>query len=363
MIEGKEYPKLFDQYPGLKENLAWIPLGDFPTPVKQLDGLGYDNLWVKHDGVSSSIYGGNKIRKLEFILAEVKKRGAGHVVTFGGIGTNHGLATAIFCSRLKIGCTLLLFRQPVTGHVKQNMLLFHRYGADLVYHKTLFHCALSWYTSQRIKHPGAYFLFAGGSNPTGTVGFVNAAFELKAQIEQGLLPEPAVIFCPAGSNGTLAGLSLGMAMAGLKSTVIGVRVSVPRVGPFPACTAGETRKLMQATYRFLKKHCPDLPEIEIETPTLLGDYLGKGYGYPTDAGKRACETMKDKAGIDLDPTYTAKAFSAVLDYCNANKKQNQPVLYWHTYNAVDLSPQVENLNYRELPVTLQPFFEKDEISF
>ena len=73
--------------------------------------------------------------------------------------------------------------------------------------------------------------------------------------------------------------------------------------------------------------------------------------------------MKDKTGIDLDPTYTAKSFAAVLDYCSANKSQNQPVLYWHTYNAVDLSPQTENLNYRELPATLQPFFEKEEISF
>jgi D-cysteine desulfhydrase len=359
MIENYQYPELFLRFPVLRKNLAWISLGNFPTPVKQLKGVGNGNLWVKQDGISSPLYGGNKIRKLEFILAEVEKRKANHVVTFGGIGTNHGLATAIFCNRLNIGCTLLLFRQPVTDYVRNNLLLFHRYGAELVYCKSLFHCALSWYTSQRIRHPGAYFLFAGGSNPCGTVGFVNAAFELKAQIEQGILPEPSVIFCPAGSNGTLAGLSLGAAMAGLKSKVMGVQVSVSHVGPFPACTKGETRKLMHATYRYMKERDPDLPKINIESPTLLGDYLGEGYGYPTDAGDDARKEMKKAADIDLDPTYTAKTFAAVLDYSDTHGFRNQPILYWHTYNAIDLSMQVKNQDYRHLPPSLQTFFKEE----
>ena len=196
MRDALRRPILFHHFPGLEDKLGWIPLGDFPTPVRKLDRLGIDNLWIKNDGLSSSVYGGNKVRKLEFILAAVKNRKAGHVITFGGIGTNHGLATAIFCKRLGLGCTLLLFKQPITRHVKKNMLLFQKYGAEVIFHQSLFGAILSYQTIQRIKHPDAYFLFAGGSNPLGTIGFVNAAFELKAQIEAGDLPEPAVIPVP-----------------------------------------------------------------------------------------------------------------------------------------------------------------------
>jgi D-cysteine desulfhydrase len=229
MSDAFSHPILFRHFPDLEKRLDWILLGDFPTPVRKLERLGFDNLWIKNDGLSSAVYGGNKIRKLEFILAAAKSRNVGRVITFGGIGTNHGLATTIFCKRLGLSCTLLLFEQPVTRHVKNNMLLFKKYGADLVFYKSLFSAALAYHTIWRIRHPKACFLFAGGSNPLGTIGFVNAAFELKSQITAGDLPEPAVIFCPAGSNGTLAGLSLGVSLAGLRSRVVGVLVSVARV--------------------------------------------------------------------------------------------------------------------------------------
>lgn len=102
-------PILFREYPELEKKLAWIALGSFPTPVQQLQHLGYENLWIKRDDLSSPIYGGNKIRKLEFIPGHVnKKRKTAKVITFGGIGTNHGLATAIFCDKLNIPCKLLL---------------------------------------------------------------------------------------------------------------------------------------------------------------------------------------------------------------------------------------------------------------
>jgi len=342
----------------LAEKLPWISLATFPTPVQPLNRLGFENLWVKRDDMSSSVYGGNKVRKLEFILAEARKRNTRHIVTFGGIGTNHGLATAIFCDQLGIDCTLLLFRQPVTGHVKQNLLLFEKYHAVTIYKKTRWRTVLAYYLLHRIRHPGACYVFAGGSNATGTIGYVNAAFELKEQIDKGEIPAPAVVFCPLGSGGTLAGLSLGFALAGLQTRVVGVRVSESHLGPFQACTEGTVEKLMNKTYGYLKKRNRRLPDLTVRKPSIVENYFGGGYGVPTQAGRTVCRLVKKKEGITLDPTYTAKTFAAVVDYCRKQGRDSGPVLYWHTYNSVDLSAQAESVNYRNLPKALQVFIKE-----
>ncbi|MBW1925067.1 MAG: pyridoxal-phosphate dependent enzyme [Deltaproteobacteria bacterium] len=128
---------------------------------------------------------------MPFLLADARRRNKKRVVTMGGIGTNHGLATAIYCNRLGLDCTLLLFHQPVTDHVRQNMRLFARYGAQMIYCKTINRTVIRFFLLQRIRYPKAYFVFAGGSNEVGTVGFVNAAFELKDQVDREELPSPA----------------------------------------------------------------------------------------------------------------------------------------------------------------------------
>ena len=168
--EKPNRPVLFREYPELGKSIPRVSLGNFPTPVHQLDKMGCANLWIKRDDLSSPVYGGNKIRKLEFILGEAKRRKSAHIITFGGIGTNHGLATAIFCNKLGISCTLLLFSQPVTAGVKTNLLLFNKYKAATIYRKTLWKTVVSYYLLERIKHPAAYFVYAGGSNPEGTIG-------------------------------------------------------------------------------------------------------------------------------------------------------------------------------------------------
>jgi len=350
-------PILFKEYPELEERIPRISLGKFPTPVRQLHQLGFENLWIKRDDMSSSVYGGNKIRKLEFILGQAMKKDAAHIITFGGIGTNHGLATAVFCKKLGIKCTLLLFWQPVTPGVKQNLLLLNKFKADPIYKKTLWNTVVSYYLLKRLRHPGAYFVYAGGSNPEGTIGYVNAAFELKEQIHRGEMPEPEVIICPLGSGGTLAGLALGLQLAGLQTKLTGVRVSKSHLGPFQACTQHTVAKLMQQTYRLLKKRCQSLPEINITRPEILHDYFGDGYGVPTKAAGNVSRLLKDREGIRLDTTYTSKAFAAVYDYCQSQGKTAGPILYWHTYNSVDLTDQANSVDYRELPKPLQRLIE------
>jgi 1-aminocyclopropane-1-carboxylate deaminase/D-cysteine desulfhydrase-like pyridoxal-dependent ACC family enzyme len=342
-------------------NLPRIALGTFPTPVERLDRIGVDNLWIKRDDLSSPVYGGNKVRKLEFILGHVKRCNKTHVVTLGGIGTNHGLATAIFCRTLALACTLVLFPQPVTSHVKQNLLLLKSAGARLKFRPSLMRAVLAFYLWQRLRHPGAYFLCAGGSNAVGTLGFVKAAFELKRQIDDGLLPSPAVIFCPVGSNGTLAGLTLGARLAGLASTVVGVRVSFSRCGPFQNCTPGMVKKLMAQTRNLLRAVFPDCGSVAIPEPVMWHQHLGDGYGFPTKRGEQAFRLLKDRQGILLDPTYTAKTFAAVLEYCRNHRNGPEPALYWHTYNSVDLTRQAQTVDYRELPKPLQSYILAREI--
>lgn len=355
MHANNDYPILLQNYPEMISNIDWLSLGIFPTPVKPLLNLGCKNLWIKRDDLSSCLYGGNKVRKLEFALAEAKRKNKRQLITMGGIGTNHGLATAAFCEQVGIDCSLILFWQPVTRHVQHNLKLFTVYNARLHYKKSLFKAVLSYFLLDRIRHPKAYFLKVGGSNTAGTIGSVSAAFELKAQIDRGEIPEPAVVICPLSSCGTLAGIALGARLAGLNSKIVGVRVTFSHFGPFQNCTAGVVQKLMQDAYRYLQIKSRSIPDIELTAPTILHDYFGDGYGCPTAAGNEAMRLAEDKEGLKLDPTYTAKTVAAVLDFCRNQPASGGPVLYWHTYNSVDLSAQADSVDDSELPPQLREF--------
>ena len=352
---------IFEEYPELGTRLPRIPLGVFPTPLRKLTGLDCDNLWIKRDDLSSSAYGGNKVRKLEFILGEAKRRGKREVVTIGGIGTNHGLATAIYSRKLGMKCTLLLFEQPVTSYVKRNLLLYRYFGARTVFTGSLPNTVLAYCLTHRVLHPSALYVFAGGSNVFGTLGFVNAAFELRRQVAEGLMPEPEHIVCPLGSNGTLAGLTLGARLAGLRSRVTGVRVTASHLGPFPASTPGAVSRLMAQTLRYLREASPSVPEVGTEAPEVLDDYFGDGYGCPTAACCEAIDIMKAKEKLDLEPTYTGKTFAAVLDLVRRNRRRSDVVLYWHTYNSVDLSREAASVDYHDLPGEFHRFFEMPEV--
>ena len=356
MADNHQLPQLFDNYPELKKEIRHLPLGNFPTPVHQLKNLGFNNLWIKRDDLTSSIYGGNKIRKLEFILAEVKRRNKKRIVTTGATGTHHGLATAIFAQQFGINVTLLLYDQPYSDEVRHNLLLLAKQQVKIVHQKTLLKTMFSYLVLRRIIDPFAYFLYPGGSNVFGTLGYVNAAFELRTQIESGLLPKPDVIFCPLGSNGTMAGLILGCALSKLDSEIIGVRVTPPKLGVFQACTDHKVMKLAKNTYQLLRQSCRDLPVIDLQTPNIDGRYLGNGYGYKTERCAETIEMVNKYEGIQLDTTYTAKTFSAVSDFCSSPKNISKMVLYWHMYNSVDTSHLTGKEDYLKLPATLQHYF-------
>lgn len=346
---------LLDTWEALQQ-LPWLSLGKFPTPVQRLHHFSHDSLWIKRDDLSSEVYGGNKVRKLEFTLAEAKALNKSRVVTMGGIGTNHGLATAMFCQKLGLACRLLLFYQPVTAYVKKNLLLLCRYNAQLKYYKTMLKAGVMFYTFERLMHD-AYFLYAGGSSPLGTVGFVNAAFELQQQIQQGLMPEPDYIVCALGSAGTMAGLTLGAALAGLRSKVIGVRVTDRSLGPVPIANEKSVLSLMKQTYALMAGFT-QLPAVDFMTPAIVHDYCGEGYGYPTAACMDAIDTMHQLENIPLEPTYTGKTFAAVCGMIQNPEYNNKTILYWHTYNSVDLTEEAAHADYLDLPKNLHWVFEE-----
>ena len=189
MVEN--LPPIFSAYPDLADKINWIGLETSPSPLQRLTHLGHDNLWIKRDDSLSPVYGGNKVRRLEFVLADLIKKKKSGLVTMGGIGTNHGLASAIFCQRLNLPCTLLLFDQVVTKSVRQNLLLYYYYAAEMIYSGSMWGAGRDFYLTERRKKLDYYFLYAGGSSPLGTLGAVNGAFELKWQIEEGQCPAPS----------------------------------------------------------------------------------------------------------------------------------------------------------------------------
>lgn len=317
---------LFDWAPQLRERLPWQALASLPTPVEALPMA--PNAWIKRDDISHPEYGGNKIRKLEFIVAEALAQGANRIITFGATGTNHGVATAMMCQRVGLACEILLFDQPDSATVRRNQQMMRHYGATLHYCGSLAATVARFYLHPGRLRRNSYFLFAGGSNVAGTLGFVNAAMEIRDQIHSKQLPQISHIVCPVGSSATLAGLTLGFQWLRMPVQVVGVRVAPSHLGPFAACTTDSVARLMRQTHRVTQQLTGrSLPEPD--APLLLDEYFGVGYGEASPAGCAAQRAFA-QAGFTLEQTYSAKAAACFLDVV---AREVTPVLFWHTFNS------------------------------
>ncbi|MDP7703970.1 1-aminocyclopropane-1-carboxylate deaminase/D-cysteine desulfhydrase [Mycobacterium sp. TY815] len=318
---------LYERFPGLRDTLHRAHLGDGPTPVRMLSGLGGAGspLWIKDDGAyGNGGWGGNKVRKLEWLLPEAKRLGRKTILTFGGLGTNWGLATALYGREFGLRTALALIDQPVDEHVTAQLKRLRACGADIyLTHNKLRTAAAVPYLYLRHRRP--YLLPAGGSSPLGVLGYVETALEIAAQVDAGALPEPASVVVAVGSGGTVAGLHLGLALAGLGTTVIGVVVNDTLRLDRRSITslAGRAARLL----RRRGAHVADTPGDRL---LLLRDWLGRGYGHPTAEGARALRLAHDAEHLDLDPVYTAKAMAALLDLRACGRLPDGPALYLHT---------------------------------
>ncbi len=351
---------LYARYPQLAASLPRLALSQGPSPVAKLTRIGGKTVWIKNDGLYGTIYGGNKPRKLEFILPDVRRRGAATILTFGGLGTHHGLATALYGRQQGLRTVLLLVDQPVNDAVRRQLCWLHQAGAILHYTATARRTRLlapfvllryaDW---RRRKLP--YLLPPGGSTSVGTLGYVNAALELAEQVTAKELPEPETIVVALGSAGTAAGLALGLRLAGLTSRILAVRVS--DVLPL---TPETVARLANRTAELMRRRGAVLPSAKIEPAaiTVLSDWLGEGYGYPTPEGERAQALLAGSEDLALDLTYTAKTVAALLTLMQDGRLGEGPTLYWHTYNALPQPlPQPEPDDYRRLPPAFHRFFE------
>ena len=298
---------ILQRFPKLAKRLNPIVLCELPTTVGALTGLG-DNAWVKRDDLSNPVYGGNKTRKFEFIAADMLRKKATHVVTLGGTGTNHGVATAMVCKELGLDCTVITFNQPDSPFVQKNQALMRQFGAKLINGGSLALAAIRFYLNPCRLSKSYYFLAGGGGTALGTLAYVNAALELQQQIENGDCPEPESIYVAAGSVATLAGLSLGCAIAGMKTKVIGIQIMDSHLGPVEICTENTGNKLMQQALKIIQTQHPELI-IKLSPVILLSDWYSPGYGVQTLSTDNAV-ALAASHGLQLDQTYSGKTFDA-----------------------------------------------------
>jgi 1-aminocyclopropane-1-carboxylate deaminase/D-cysteine desulfhydrase-like pyridoxal-dependent ACC family enzyme len=360
----QDRPLIFEEFPGLRERVEWLPLGLYPTPVEKMTGTcaveGLSELYIKRDDLSSPHYGGNKVRKLEFVLADAKARGHKVVLTFGAVGSNHVLATVIHAERLGMETVAVLMPQPNAAYVRKNLLLDYAHGARFVITSSLVMQPVGFvrgmaegFDSTNGKFP--YFIPPGGSNVRGTLGYIDAALELKKQIEEGALPEPEFIFVTYGSGSTAAGLILGARLAGLRSDVVAVRV----VDRF-ACNRRLLALHVKAAARFIRRHSPGaaLKDVHPRDIFFIDDFAGPTYARFTREALEAVSLAGDCDAIKLEGTYTGKTFAAALDFMHRNGLERRPALFWNTYSSADLYPEVKDVDYHALPAELHRYFEE-----
>ncbi len=331
-------PRIHARWPQLQATLPHWPLGQGPTPVRRLSTLPATpggEVWVKDDGAYGSVYGGNKVRKLEWILPDAAARGRRTIVTVGALGTNHGLATALYARERGMRCAVALVDQPVDEHVQTQLALLRGSGARLyrTHGRLRTYAAAPWIMlrnadPRRLRLP--YFLTVGGSTPVGCTGFVEAALELAEQVEAGALPEPTHVVVALGSGGTAAGLAAGLRLTGLRTRVVGVVVNdrTPVGAPVVA-------KLATRTLDLLRRHgAPVHGTVEPEDLDAETAWLGAGYGHATPQAERIRAQAAAQERLELDPVYTAKAMAGLLDLRAQGRFGDGPVLFWQTHDAI-----------------------------
>ncbi len=288
--------------------------------------LGED-VWVKRDDQSGAGYGGNKVRKLEFLLGDARARGRRALLTIGGDGSNHILATALYAQKAGFEAThAVTFPQPPSAEVEAKQAAYR--ALDVRLSNTAGKAIVPFAVVGRLaasiarRHGWPYFIPPGGSSAMGTLGYVSAGLELAAQIASNELPEPHQIYVPLGSGGTVAGLLVGLRLAGLRARVVAVQVV-----PAPWISLGAVISLAKKTARLLARHGVEVPgSFSVEDLDLCKDQLGPGYGMTTPAASEAVARAAS-AGLKLDGTYSGKAMAALL----AAPRQG-PVLFWLTYS-------------------------------
>lgn len=333
-------PRLFGALPSLAEKLAWMPLAHLPTPVERLSAiagwLGTERAWMKRDDLSSPLYGGNKVRRYEFVLAEAKRKGKTRLVTAGGIASTQAMATALFGRALGFQVRIVLFDQPITAFAKHALLVDADAGAELIAGGNYVTTTLRTTRAMLRGRKDNELILPGAANPLANLGYIDAMLELDAQVKAGELPRPDVIVLPTGSSGTLAALALGAAYLGWDTEILGVRITTALATN--RLTVGQ---IVRATDRYLAAVAPShwRPKRRTARWSLDGSALGPGYGHPTPEAVEAIEQVRLLTGEPGEVTYSGKALAALRRI--VRKRPGQNVLLWNTLSTPRPSPPPE----------------------
>ena len=287
-------------------DLPRVSLGVFPTPFYKLESISAKygkNIWIKRDDMCGVALGGNKVRKLEFLLADAKAQGCDTVFTTGGAQSNHAMLTAACAARLGMKCILILKKRGVTEH-KGNLVLDDIYGADVRFMNTDSYddiYAEMHRVGEELAKEGhkSYYIPVGGSNPLGAVGYVNGVREFTVQaLAAGI--RVGHIVSATGSGGTTAGLLLGAKLfqPGVKVTGIGVDND-----PFEEIVPDLAAKAADILECSFEREQDDFEMVY---------HVGQGYAIPNAEDTPYIEELARMEGILLDPVYTGKAWAGML---------------------------------------------------
>ena len=347
---------LFEAFPGLGERVPFVPLADLPTPLERMAALSAEtgaDIWIKRDGLTHPVYGGNKLRKFEFVFGDVIDRRARVVLTGGGLGSHHTLATAVVARQFGIQAVCAYYCQPLSEEVRHHLRLSPPLGIDAHLCGDYVGLALSFATQYvrwllRTGWP-PYFIYPGAPGALGILGYVNAAFEIKGQLAQMGEPEPDAVFVAVGSCGTFAGLVLGARLARLGSRILGVRVIEADQANRP-----KIARMVNGAARYMRRLDPSVPPVRVtaEEIDMLDGYLGPGYAHPTEQARRAVARTARAEGRVLETTYTGKTMAALLDH--AERHPGARLLFVDTL-AED--PTLEEGDWRDLPEPFWPIFD------
>lgn len=347
---------LFERFPGTAA-LARAGIADLPTPLEDVSallpqiawsgqGLPTKALLVKRDDLTSCVYGGNKVRKLDFLLGDARAKGSRAVLTFGAYGSNHALATAIHARSLGLEPHVVLSPQEPGPFAPRTLLAHAALG-------TVIHLVEGWdgrreavlAKRELAARDGVepYVIPMGGTCPLGAIGYVNAALEVA---DPGVIPD--VVYVAAGTIGTAVGLALGFAASERCP-----RVEAVRVTPFELCNETVAEALVAETVGVLRGLDPSFPSLTLGDLdlTLRHEFFEPGYGVPTPESTAAV-ALAETSGLHLETTYTGKAFSAMLSDAEAGRLLEERVLFWDTYSS---APYPAAGDQDQLPQKLQDY--------
>lgn len=315
------------------EDMKKLHLGEYPTPLEPLNNLtkkyGKGKLYIKRDDIAGPAFGGNKTRKLEYIMREAVDNGYTAMLTVGGPQTNHGKTTV--AASVKLGLKpILVLGGKAPEYLSGNLTLDAMMGADIVFAGADMEGAVKA-TIERYEKQGdkVYNLPAGGTAMTGVVGYIMAVPELMKQMEEMDIHSKYVV-CAVGSLGTYGGLNLGVRYFNAPFEILGVPVSPPAPD-----LADNAAKFMNEVSEFygMGIHI-DPEELLINNGPADAPYSGEEYNKPDPLTRKYMFELAREEGVILDPTYTGKAFRGFLDMVETGYiKADEDAVFLHTGGA------------------------------